>query len=100
MANLAEGFERGRPAEFHQFVSIAKASCAEVRSHLYLALDNGYLDERTFKSIMIAAKEVSSLVGGLRVDLERQVLSGRGTARANTVRSTQYSVLGDLRPRE
>ncbi|WP_218915689.1 four helix bundle protein [Desulfobacca acetoxidans] len=44
MANLAEGFERGRRTEFHQFISIAKSSCAELRSHLYLALDIGYLD--------------------------------------------------------
>ena len=44
MANVAEGFDRKRSAEFHQFLSIAKASCAEVRSHLYVALDVGYLD--------------------------------------------------------
>ncbi|MGA7878764.1 MAG: four helix bundle protein, partial [Desulfoferrobacter sp.] len=45
---VAEGFERGGRGEFHQFLSTAKASCAEVRSQLYVALDVGYLDKATF----------------------------------------------------
>jgi four helix bundle protein len=90
MANIAEGFERGRPAEFHQFVSVAKASCAEVRSHLYLALDNGYIDQRNFDRLMAAAQEVGRLIGGLRVNLERQVLSSRPGRADSSVLSTQY----------
>lgn len=31
ISNLAEGFERGGRSEFHQFVVIAKGSCAEVK---------------------------------------------------------------------
>jgi four helix bundle protein len=72
MSNLAEGFERGRPAEFHQFLSIAKASCAELRSQLYVALDAGYLQPRDFEILMSQAKEVGLILGGLRLAVERR----------------------------
>lgn len=53
MSNIAEGFERGRRAEFHQFLSTAKVSCAEARSLLYVARDADYLDEMTFKQLLL-----------------------------------------------
>src|SRR5215471_13174360 len=54
MSNIAEGFERGGRAEFHQFLSTAKGSCAEVRSQLYVALDVGYLHQPGFDDLMTA----------------------------------------------
>lgn len=72
MSNTAEGFERGRRAEFHQFLSIAKSSCAEVRSHLYVALDSGYLPQAKFDELRAQAIEVGRIVGGLRAAVARQ----------------------------
>jgi len=69
---LAEGFERGGRAEFYQFVVIAKASCAEVRSQLYTALDVGYLSQNEFDHLNEMAEEVSRGIGGLRASLQRQ----------------------------
>jgi len=72
MSNLAQGFERGSTAEFHQFAVISKASCAEVRSQLYAAFDIGYLSEGQFKQAQALAEEVSRIIGGLRAALQRK----------------------------
>lgn len=72
MSNIAEGFERGRPSEFHQFLSVAKGSCAELRSQLYVALDAGYLVRDDFETLLARADEVGRIVGGLRASAQRR----------------------------
>jgi len=81
MSNLAEGFERGGRAEFHQFLSTAKASCAEVRSLLYVACDVGYVDKPTSENLLELAREVARIIGGLRATVERQRNENRGKRR-------------------
>jgi four helix bundle protein len=78
MSNIAEGFERQRRAEFHHFLFIAKGSCAELRSQLYLAFEIGYIDKSTFESLQTMAEEVGRVVGGLRSAVEKQRDNERG----------------------
>jgi four helix bundle protein len=65
MANIAEGFERNGMIELRRFLDIARGSCAEVRSHLYVANDIGYLDDESFHRLMLQAKGVARLPTGL-----------------------------------
>jgi four helix bundle protein len=66
MSNIAEGFERGSRPDFHRFLVIAKASCAEVRSQLYLAYDIGYITQDEFDDLMELATETTKIISGLR----------------------------------
>ena len=52
-------------------LSIAKASCGEVRSELYVAADAGYVDEATFATLFPMIEEVGRIVGGLRVSVAK-----------------------------
>lgn len=65
MANIVEGFGRGGSTEFLQYLAIAKGSTCEVVSHLYVALDQGYLSKHAFEDLNRLADETASLIGGL-----------------------------------
>jgi four helix bundle protein len=59
MSNIAEGFERGSRREFIQFLNVAKGSTGEVRSQLYVALDQKYVDQKMFEKLRDSALAVS-----------------------------------------
>jgi four helix bundle protein len=64
MSNIAEGFSRRTTKEFVQFLFIAKGSVAEVQSQLYVALDQGYINEEKFDGLYSKSDEVARLISG------------------------------------
>ena len=73
MSNIAEGFERSGLREFHKFLAIAKSSSAEVRSHLYVALDTNYLSKSNFLDLNAQIQEVTRIIGGLKRSVRKKI---------------------------
>jgi four helix bundle protein len=71
MSNIAEGFERYSRQEFKQFLSIARGSCAEVRSQIQLAKSLGYVRESECTKIYEKCITLSRSIGALRSSLGR-----------------------------
>ena len=75
-SNIAEGFERDGAGEFAQFLSIAKGSLGELRSQLYIALDQKYIDTSTFKDLTGLCIEISKMIRALMVYLRKSSIRG------------------------
>ena len=86
MANIAEGFERGGNREFLQFLGIAKGSVGELRSHLYVALDQGYIPQQVFNQFHTELRNLASVIGGLMNYLRGSSLKG---AKFNVTRNVE-----------
>lgn len=65
MANIADGQGRRTDKDFANFLNIALGSVAETKSHMYLALDLGYVDQTSFNEIYEKLDEVGRMIFGL-----------------------------------
>jgi four helix bundle protein len=65
--NIAEGFARCAPLEFHQFLSYAKASVDETKNHLYDGHESGYItsDERD-RLVTLARRTAAAIMRLMR----------------------------------
>jgi four helix bundle protein len=70
MSNIAEGYESQTNRVFIRHLGIAKGSTGEVRSQLYVALDQEYISETEFSALAELCKkesrQLSSLIAYLK----------------------------------
>ena len=76
MSNIADGFERGGNQEFIQFLYIAKGSCGEVRSQIYVALDQGYVEQNQADNFLLRLKHLSVMIKRLIDHLKASDMRG------------------------
>jgi four helix bundle protein len=71
-SNIAEGYERGTPTEFRHFANIARGSCGEVRTQLYLCQALGYFSKEDSAKLITECVEISSMLNSLARQLQKQ----------------------------
>jgi four helix bundle protein len=76
MSNIAEGYDRSGTGEFVQFLASAKGSTAEVKCQLYVALDQAYINNDTFRDVGDLAAETGKMIGGLMNYLRHSGIKG------------------------
>ena len=69
--NIAEGFERNSDKEFIRFLEIARSSCSEVKSMIYLASRLKFIEGEIREKLMAKAEEVSKIIYGLLKSLQK-----------------------------
>ncbi len=77
MANIAEGFGRHGTREFLQFLSLARGSTSELKSHFYVMLDAEYIDHPTFDDLYAKGDRIETLITGFMTYLQKTTLKGR-----------------------
>ena len=76
MSNVAEGFESDTNAEFVRALYHSKKSAGEVRSQLYVALDQCYVSAPEFRNLKEQVECITRQLGGLIRHLKVQMKEG------------------------
>ncbi len=69
-SNIAEGYTRKIPRERSYFLGVAKESCAEVWTQIYIGMDAGLIPKEYGASLSDEVKQISKMIYGLIAHFE------------------------------
>ncbi|NRB56328.1 MAG: four helix bundle protein [Salinicola sp.] len=64
-SNIAEGMTRGTAKDKRHFLLIAKGSCAELRTQIYIGIDIGYIEKACGNRWIQETREIAAMLSGL-----------------------------------
>ncbi len=64
-SNIAEGSERDSKKESSRFFRIAKGSCGELVTQVYIGMEAGFVDAQQGREWVAEVKEISAILGAL-----------------------------------
>ena len=64
-SNIEEGYERKSIKELINFLSIAKGSCGELRTQIYIGIDIGYIKPEIGQLWIEETRQISMMLSGL-----------------------------------
>ena len=65
-SNIAEGMTREGDREKHHFLSVAKSSCSELRTQIYIGSEVGFIPRETSTDWVGRCKRIASMLSGLQ----------------------------------
>lgn len=72
--NIAEGYERDSSKEYSRFLKIAKGSCGEPRTQLYIGSEAGFGDRAKAREFVQETAEIARMIQGLLRRYECRIL--------------------------
>ncbi len=78
-SNVAQGSERGSAKDFAHFLNIARGSCGELRTQLYIGRKLELLEKTSFDRLVAESKELSAMLEGLRRSMLKRAAQKRST---------------------